>query len=552
MFCFPERKEITDRSKIKYYYCSNTLFLNRFVVNDGFSFSVSCPRTSDVPHQSTIQQNPNTSLPPQDYIFASDSCHAVCIRHEKKLQMKQHTTELVRSLLLPSWLDLRHFVTSPTNGHPIHHVDIIDGNDYGRCETVSRLRSATRHCDLEYLVLSQIEIDEDVTEALVDLLKASKRHWEGLYMEFCGGKLDQAMSSILALDIVRKLEVAGAINLSCMNAISEGLRVNNGLMELSLFTTLDFDTTRVLIQGLEASEGLQSLKLIKSTIQKDAINELARFFRCNGKLKSLSLDSCICYHEGMVTLLDSVSKNPTLEELSVSNVLLESSSLPGICNFIARNTLKRLSLRDQRSNGTIGLERFLLSGALSDNNSLQILDLSKSKLDDRALKLLIPRIQYNLTLKELHLEETCVTDDGAVFLGKKMHLLNGVQRIFLHKNEFSTVGLTAILEGTRRSHLVHEVTVTVDSSRRSVYRLQVLINYETCLNAAGKHLLQNREISVGLWPKVFERAGSILFSPYAKSQMRSARSWRKVQQMDVIFHMLRHLDISSYTNKTQT
>src|SRR5210317_1445401 len=116
--------------------------------------------------------------------------------------MKQHTTELVTSLMLPNWIDLRQFVTSRSRGHPINHIDIIDGDDYGRCEVANRIRSAMRQCELRYLILSEIEIEEDVADAVGHLLKASSREWEALYIEFCGGQLDLVMKSVMALDTV--------------------------------------------------------------------------------------------------------------------------------------------------------------------------------------------------------------------------------------------------------------------------------------------------------------------------------------------------------------
>ncbi|CAJ1930508.1 unnamed protein product [Cylindrotheca closterium] len=477
--------------------------------------------------------------------------HLLQRRHEKQHEMKQHTTELVTSLLLPSWIDLRHIVTSRSKGHPMNHVDIIDGDNYGRCEAVGRLQSAMRHCKLQYLVLSEIEIDEDVAKALVDLLKASQRDWEALYMEFCIGKLDQAMRSVMELDTVRRIEVTGTLSQNCMHAISDGLRGCKALRELSLYTTLDSENTSILILGLDANTGLRALRLVKSTIKKEAVEELTRFFRRNRRLKSVALDRCISSEGGMVNILDSLSELSTLEELSIAGVLLTSSTLSAISKLTAKNALEKLTLQDNKANGRIGMEQFFKSGALSDKNSLRILDLSRSKINDSNLKVLVETIRKNSTLEEVRLEHNCITDAGAVFLGSRMHLMKGVRRIFLHKNEINEAGLRAILQGTRRSHRVHEITVTVVQKTATLSRIQVLINYETCLNAAGRHLLQDRDFPMGLWPRVFERAGKSLFSPYSTSQMKNIQCWRKIQQTDVIFRMLRHLDIGRYANGNQ-
>jgi Ran GTPase-activating protein (RanGAP) involved in mRNA processing and transport len=460
--------------------------------------------------------------------------------------MKTHTNEVVTNLLLPSWLDLRSIVASISTGVSTNHIDIIDGNDYGRCETVRRLRSAMQHCKLQYLVISEIDMDENIIEALMDLLRAAPGPWEAVYLEFCEGKLDRTMESLFPLDTIKKLEVAGTISLSCMQAISEGLKQCKSLQELALLSTLDSQNVSTLIDGLKANTGLRALKFIKSTLMEDSIDSLVEFFRHNAKIEEVSLDRCIASESDLVALLTSLTDLLTLKELSIAGIACGEEIRLALLNLIRQNTLSRLSLRGLGSTGGNGMNELLMSHALSDNHSLRILDLSGNSLDDHTLEILIETMRSNATIEEVRLQENCITNKGACILGRRLHELRGLKRIFLHKNEFNENGIKAILYGIQRNHRIHEVTVPAVSGITKMSRLHVLINYETCLNAGGKQILRSRQFPIGLWPQVFERAGKVLFSPYCESQMKSLSKWKRVQQMDVMFYLLRHSDIGRF------
>jgi hypothetical protein len=111
---------------------------------------------------------------------------------------------------------------------PLNSIDIIDGDDYDCHEAVDRLRSAIQPPELQQLVLSDIEMDEHVIDALMDLLRSGQQ-WDALYLEFCEGNLDKTIESVLKLDNVKKLEIAGNVNTRCMQTLSTGLKMNKSL-----------------------------------------------------------------------------------------------------------------------------------------------------------------------------------------------------------------------------------------------------------------------------------------------------------------------------------
>lgn len=460
--------------------------------------------------------------------------------------MHPHTTELVKNLLLPSCFDLQSVVTSKSGSHPIDCIDIIDGGDYDQSGAlVNRLRNATKQNKLRFLVLSKIEIDRSVIDALMDLLHSAPSHWEALYLEFCEGTLDIAIESLLAFDNIKKLEIAGNINADSMNSLSRGLKAGKVLQELSLVMTFDDQSVKAFISGLRANTGVRRLNLIKSTLKKDGIDAFSVYLASRCKLEALNLDRCIVSKIDLTTLITSLRNLSTLKELSIAGANFNDETRMALCNLMKQHRLQKLSLHGIPSNGAhFGVNDILVGPALSDNHSLRILDLSGNDLDNKNLQFLTEILSTDATLEEVRLLENCISNEGASLLGSTLAEAKGLKRIFLHRNLFDEVGANAILEGVRSNHRIQEVTIpTVEGDNSKMSRIRVLINYETCLNAGGKQILQNRNVPLQLWPQVFERAGNILFSPYCASQMKSLSRWKQIQQMDIIFYLLRNSDI---------
>jgi Ran GTPase-activating protein (RanGAP) involved in mRNA processing and transport len=461
--------------------------------------------------------------------------------------MHPYTTKLVKNLLLPSWFDVRSAVKSNSGGDPINCIDIIDGGDYGESGTVvGRLRNAIKENKLRYLVLSKIEMDEDVIDALVDLLRSAPSPWEALYLEFCGGDLGKTIQSVLKVDNIKKLEIAGDISSEYMNSLSRSLAACKSLQELSFVITFDSQKAKTLVEGLRANTGIRRLKLVQSTLKNDSIEPISSFLAQHGKLEVLHLDRCIVSETDFATLLTSLRNVSTLKELSIGGALHVKEIRSAICSLMNQNLLSKLSLHGVTPKcSQHGINDLLLTTSLSENHSLRILDLSGNKLEDHNLNVLMDFLCSNAYLvEELRLQENCITNVGARLLGKRLHKTRGLKRIFLHRNKFDERGVAAILEGVRSNHQIHEVTIpTLVGDAAKLSRLRTLINYETSLNAGGKEILRNQEISLKLWPQVFHRARNILFTPYCEPQMRSLRQWKRIQSMDVMFYLLRHSDI---------
>jgi Ran GTPase-activating protein (RanGAP) involved in mRNA processing and transport len=461
--------------------------------------------------------------------------------------MHGHTTELVTNLLLPGMYDVRSLARSKTCSYPLNSIDIIDGDDYDCHECVNRLRSAMQAPDIDQLVLSEIEMDENVIVSLLDLLR-SGRKWEAIYLEFCEGDLAGAIGSVLTLSNVCKIEIAGNLTQSCIRTLSTALSKNTSLVELALLVRLNQENADILVDGLANSRGLRKLKFIKSTLGPSSISSLVRFLRSDNRFEAIHFDRCIVAENDIATLVHALEDHSTLTELSIGANLCDSFLHSAVSNILSRNRLRHLSLRSSlQPSQDFSLEIGWMVRVLQANTSLRVLDLSENCLDDVGLGNLVEAFCTNISLEEVRLHENHITNNGAKILGRRLPEMTGIKRIFLHRNRFDEEGAQAILQGVQRNDAIEEVTIPTMGRNMKMSKYQRLISYETCLNSGGKKVLKDRQFPLNLLPLVLERSGQHLWTPYCEFQMQSTTKWKDMQQTDVIFHLIQSVRVCGYS-----
>jgi Ran GTPase-activating protein (RanGAP) involved in mRNA processing and transport len=462
--------------------------------------------------------------------------------------MHGHTTELVTNLLLPGMYDVRSVARSKTGSYPLNSIDIIDGDDYDRHECVNRLRSAMQHPDLDQLVLSEIEMDENVIISLLDLLR-SGRKWQAIYLEFCEGDLARTIDSVLTLSNVCKIEIAGNLTQSCIRTLSAALSKNASLVELALLVRMNEENADILINGLAQSRGLRKLRFVKSTLEPSSISSLARFLRSDNRFETIHFDRCIVADNDIAALVHALEDHSTLKELCIGANLCDTFLHCALSNILSRNRLRHLSLRSSiQPSQDFSLETGWMMRALQANNSLRVLDLSDNCLDDVGLGNLVEAFCTNVSLEEARLHENRITNNGAKLLGERLPEMTGIKRIFLHRNRFDEKGAEAILNGVRRNDAIEEVTIPTMGRNMKMSRYQRLISYETCLNSGGKKVLKDRQFPLNLLPLVLERSGQHLWTPYCEYQMQSTKKWKEMQQADVNFHLIQSVRVCGYSS----
>jgi len=454
--------------------------------------------------------------------------------------MHGHTIELVTNLSLPASFDVRSVVASRNGVSPLSSIDIIDGDDYSGAECVSRLQTAQQqHPDLNQLILSELSLDPDIVKALRDLVQ-SKEKWDSIYIEFCQGDLSDAISAVLSLDNVRKLEMAGTSASRCIDVMSSLLTTKRALEELSLFVVLNGDGAASLSSSLPRSQ-VRTLRFIKSTMEESSLQPLIDYFLRDRHLQTVQFDRCSVHNNQISSLLESLVRNVSLQNLEITADLCDSPVQGAITKILAQERIRNLSLRHciEPSTG-VPFQIDWIGSALRSNSTLTFLDMSNTYLNDSCLLTLIDFLCNNYSVKEVRLYENHVSDAGAKAFGLSLPKMPGVSRVFLHRNYFQEEGASALLEGVRKNHNIVELTIPTMGRNIEMFKYQRLISFETCLNSGMKKAIRDKGFPRGLWPLLMERCGQELWTPYSEYQMKSIENWKFMQQADSIFQGLLH------------
>ena len=502
--------------------------------------------------------------------------------------MHEHTTELVTNLLLPSWLDAprnssgsksttRRRGTRSDRGastvvQPLTSIDIIDGDDYYELEDIqNRLRSSIREPHVEQLVLSELNLEPSAIPALVELLSSREGDedtlWEAVFLEFCRGDVEAALREVLALNNVRKLEIAtGLSHRTTLRALSSTPGSNQTLQELSLLTHIDQEVIEWLSQGFRSITGISKLCFVKCTFMEGSVEPLASFLRQTQSIEVLSFDRCIIQGTGenLGTLLDSLAGHMSLRELFIGGPLCDHSQL-AISKLLTDNRLmSKLSLQNKTDLATSNANACQsnsiawMEAPLSSNSTLKVLDLSQRCLDDESMQMLATALCSETSrLEEIRLHENHIGNVGVQHFASHIpRMTNSLRRIFLHRNRFDEQGAEALLEAVRQSCAIRELTIPSMGRSTLMTKYQRLISYETMLNSGGKHLLKgtvqnNRgtKLAAGLWPFIFERAGQQMTTPYSERQLSGSDAWRRTQQADLIFYLMKGAAESIFSQK---
>ncbi|KAL3925351.1 MAG: hypothetical protein SGILL_000460, partial [Bacillariaceae sp.] len=444
--------------------------------------------------------------------------------------------------------------------------------DYYDLEDISnRLRSSMREPHVEQLVLSELQLEPCVIQALVNLLKTRDGEgdaWEAVFLEFCRGDVETAIREILALDNVKKLEIAtGMSDRTAMQALSTAPRTYQTLQQLSLFTHIDEQAIEWLSEGFLRNAGISTLCFVKCTFLEGSTEPLARFLRSTQTIEVLRIDRCIMQDTdgNLGTILDSLAGHTSLNDLFIGGPLCEQSYL-AISKLLTHNRLMfKLSLQNRSDLASSGRPSVCqdptiqwMEDPLSSNSTLKILDLSQRCLNDDGMKVLCKALCSDASrLEEIRLHENHIGNIGAQHFASSIpSMTSSLRRILLHRNPFGEPGAKALLAAVRESCAVRELTIPSMGRSSLMTKYQRLISYETMLSCGGKHLLKgtiqnnlDSSLPAGLWPLIFERAGQQMSTPYSERQLSGSDAWKLTQQADLVFYLMKGAAESIFPRK---
>ncbi len=239
--------------------------------------------------------------------------------------------------------------------------------------------------------------------------------------------------------------------------VVKGLRHNTGLVKLSLpgcsVSGKEYLDT-LLEEMLRENRTLQELDLSDISIADSVLGYVVKGLRHNTGLVKLSLPGySVSGKEYLGTLLEEMLRvNRTLQELDLSNNLIDASALSCIAKGLRHNTgLVKLSLPGcsvsvTEDNGTLLVEM------LKENRTLQELDLSHNCIGDNGLGYIAKGLRHNTGLVKLSLRvhSANVTKDIAPLLEEMLKANSTLEELDLSDNNgISTEGLLALGEGLR-------------------------------------------------------------------------------------------------------
>lgn len=392
------------------------------------------------------------------------------------------------------------------------HYLFVTGNDSK--SIVERLSKLT--CDRSYkeLYVSMIDINHDIKDALVNVLKDESRPWDGLHIAHCTGHVDVVISHALEVGTVEKLTLLPSgkhFNDKCLFALANGLKNNHSLKSLQFRVDLFQELSEALAEGLSSNSALEELILILSTSDTNAINTLANGIQQNSRLKALKLNQCSLEDGQVAALVKALENHPSLEDLSVQGSSCRAMGIVAISGLLQSNNQKPFKLDLSKQNFAQG-DMFgisFLAPALPANKSMRFLDLSSNELSDVDITCLASALAENSALEELKLDNCNISDKGAEILARHLPRMTRLKRLWLHNNPFGLTGAQSLFEALRNNRQLEQLRLPRGKGK-GVDAIQQKLFFYLQMNRAGRRLLLDpNAIPQALWPQVLERVNKI-------------------------------------------
>lgn len=199
-------------------------------------------------------------------------------------------------------------------------------------------------------------------------------------------------------------------------------------------------------------------------------------------------------------LWDALEENTVLKTLNLTNSLVPPLDLRPLLRGLAHHgSLTTLYLSYNKL-----VDVSLLAMVLRTNTSLENLFLDYNRVQDDAV-LLANALNYNRTLKTLHLGKNQIDDTGATALADMLTVNTTLQRISLLSNSIRTLGITDLIQGLRQNVTLQ--FLEVERNPGMTVHFQSAVDQLCQTNCYGRYLLQYPGLPDGIWSHVLARSG---------------------------------------------
>jgi Ran GTPase-activating protein (RanGAP) involved in mRNA processing and transport len=229
------------------------------------------------------------------------------------------------------------------------------------------------------------------------------------------------------------------------SAVAEGLAQNSTLETLCVPRT---ENETALVgpvweEALGSNHCLKKLSFIHCSISLEAFQCLARGLSHNTSLESIDLRYTNMTDTSVIVLVDGLRTNKTLKCLDLSWICgLDQSGRAAIEQLIGYNVLRELML----AGTTDSVGASILTSGLSDNHSLEKLDLGITFVDDEesdTFRALCECLHGNTTLRHLNVRNNGVLLDGICATALKLDSMS-LETLHLDYNNLTSCGIVAL------------------------------------------------------------------------------------------------------------
>ena len=421
------------------------------------------------------------------------------------------------------------FLSIGNEGHPKEVVDALTAAE----------KNDPKNSILCKLSIHGVEIDQSIIVATIRLLKQrrsvpGKNHpllWEQLEFINCRGDLETLWTMSLSLDLVRHFSLVRNVDAEHSGCASMGsiLRYSKNLASLRLTTSIEVKDAESLADGLSSNTTLERLDFHWSSFSAESSLELARGLRLNKTLTEVEFFGCGLEDSQLADICAAVRYHPRLQKLILNNNKAGSQCTLPLCTMLESNScrVEELSLGFQAYDSESQFDISQLAAALSKNTSLQSLDLSNLRLQDRDAVALAHMLTQNSTLTELKIARNKIGDEGISLFAERLPMMKGLKRLSLWGNPFSEAAAKQLLAGLRCNTELE----SLDLFRQ--FKCSEQLIYYTYVNRGGRKILHGEpdKVPLSLWALVLARANKMVFTRRA-SEESAAR-------LDVLYCLLR-------------
>ena len=279
------------------------------------------------------------------------------------------------------------------------------------------------------------------------------------------------ISSLQVLDLSRnKISDIGAL------AISDCLKKNLPLLKLQLRGNEITDAgIQLIAEALQVNTKLRLLDISMNKIHNQGVVAVSESLMLNTTLVVLEMMQIEITSEGAEKIRDVICANKTLKVLNITYTSMPNDLAIVISSGLKHNTvLEVLSLSWNKFQHGFDLCRkatklagwryhnigdtgaCVISDFLTDNSTVETLDLSHSNIAINGTVAIAKCVKENKTLKELILSKNNITCKGAKKISESLQINKSIQKLDMSDNDIGDDGAVAISEGVEmNSYLVY-------------------------------------------------------------------------------------------------